>query len=1250
MLDILDQKINVSVNRIRPIKTLEDKAWALGYSFEVPKGFKEGWKIIKKKTVEYWAYYKLIDLEDFDGTKKIISVRYYENKGDTLERPAPQSHYGLTLKYGASDFHGTESINYNPELLSPRDIRHEFSIGNTIAPGLFDPTRCTKKKSYRSQEALVHVPFINFDGDEWDDLGKKYDSYEEFLIDYPDVESDFFYIGESISSRSPAKPWLNLRLGLLFPEPFPNDPDNGYEPTKFYEQLALHYVQKYPFIATAVAVDTVRLSFGNGRSDVVHEVYPNVMPIDLYEDLKDRGRQQKVKEEKSLFTIEQRRKERKEKSEKRQATEKKLIEERAIEPPPYDYYGTNPLTVFLATVNPRQKLIERQEIFHAFDDYYAWHDTSSVWSLKFNGDYLILPFSNTLNAKYLPPKARKNWPINAHRFLIWQMYKIDYTKCSFKEMDRLLRLLAADGYGIYTDPSVIRDRESEINRVARELGLNVPDAFRPVARIEEDETAVKELQETLTTLESNQESITDFLKTVAKLMVLKAETGAGKTELVLRDKIKKIFVVPTIQLAEEIKIRGTNLKRRPVIWRARDWKFEVLQDIPTLEERAKVYLDEDTPCEAMCIQPDMCQEVTDKGGKVQTIVCQGSCPVGPDYCRYIGQRKIHKGTDISIIPMLDMLLDQNLHAFANEIFLGRRVGKGEESELVMRKDRIVIVDEVSASDLYMERTLTRDQLIAVINRWSGELASEFCGKLLDSFDDPESWRDIVEALTKEEVETINDQLRRWRLKVTNVRPCPYRPWDYIVNAEETGDLDIHVYRHRDDPKVTHKRRNMTLVEEKAQQVTVPPDKYKDGCIIITLKEAIHGNFIGKENERYLDPSDFKNIPRMEPEEGRTLLSDLRDFFNHYKQLPYRLNRMDDESVYSINFYCPPYLSSLLYKMIMMSATLNRQHMIRAFPQEGVAFRETSPTPFQEGSELYQIDSGKYSVNSLLKHKDADFSKTGKRMIKQIEEKIKKDPENQYAIITSKRIIDRKQEDWDQIENINTLSHYGATEGLDHIFKGINRFIILGSYEIPPPEVLLRAKILNGQDEDPLSEERVQDDLGNYSYKDPRMQEAHDDITKAAITQSIGRARLNRHEDHKVYLFTSHKIGNYTDRAIFFDLTDLEQSNTFDDLKNIASNYRSEQKNQVDIVKSLFEESDYRINRNQVKERTGFSKTVIDRIYDRHIKEKVEIADQKLAEEIIHAYKNDLSKKQIRKQFKVSERKINSILSTIDKDG
>lgn len=1211
-----DLKLYCSVNKRKEINNLEDKANACGWLWLVPRGFKPVEPDFKG--TDRGIRKSLITIDDFGEKKQTIKTEYVLKDGGFYK----DTEYGIYNNNLASNFHGSKSINFKPRQLTMTEIVRTLHYGYSISAGLYDAEKCSKK-SWRSQESLQSIQFILFDGDKWD-VVEAPNSYEELAERYTDLQNDFFYIGESVSSRSDLKPELRFRFGLAFPEPI-----DCYHT---YQVIVEGYCKKYPFLDPKVATDMARLSFGNGREDVIEKQFDNIMNSELFDQCKKKGSRRQWKQ-----NLEEQNKQKRIKDQQDlKKLEKELIDLNLLDKPEYDYEGQNPYTVFSETVDVAQCLIENGHITDLGNGNYNWHESGSGVSLKITNDGVIKMFATTPKS-YLPDNHNSESPINGHRFLVYLLYQIDIKGASKEDKKRIYQKLASDGYGIYTDERQIRKRNRDIQlAAAKAQKINANDLKRAESRLKVEKEKEIKLNESLTTIENNQDAILDFIKSDKEVLGLISETGAGKTEQALRDDDKKTFLVPTIELAQEIENRATRMEKDAMAWRARDYKFdEYCEQYPTLDERI------DNPFKegSVCIQADICNRYASKGGEVRSLICP-HCPVF-EQCKiggYLSQLPILKESQVQIIANQDLFTNPEWEGWADELLTREQPEVDDEEEVEAETDpRTAIIDEAKGYDFFIKCQITRQRLEDIATMWKGKEAGNFAIQLLETFEDIEEMRKVVESLSKQDISKINKQLGTLRLPIASIEHNQYyepandepeNP-EYNLKVQLTDIDNITIFRCRSDEVYEWVCENKDVETAVIPAMTVDKDYLE-----LSIAQAVKGRIFRLENEE-----EYFRLPPVEKNSKFTFVNKLVKCFEYYKQVPMVVeNNM-------LTFYCPPVKHKKLHKLIAMSATLNNEHLKRAFPDVDLEVYKTNPTPFVEGAELYQIDTGKYTANSLLEPDQNSFTRTGLTFLEEIEKKIAADIVNKYAIITSKRIIELRTEVWEKLPNPPITANFGAAAGMDTKYKDVNRIIVLGSFEIPPPEIMLRAKILYGNDEEQLSADREVDHLNNMVYTDQRVKGVYESQTIGELIQCIGRARLNR-EAKKVYVFSGHYIQNYTERSIKFDSVDLQVADNFDELAPVAMAYRIEKEKKerqhnkrLAIAEDLFWSNRGNISINEVTERTGLTRNQVQRVFQQKIKPSLVKDDTQIDDFIKQDLQKGIAQKDIIEKYGVSANRV-----------
>ena len=463
--------LEASVNRTVCIDSLEKKANCNGLDWRFPKNFRE--EIIPEmsprtgKKLGYDRHIDSIVVKDFDGDKQVVRSRFFNEDGTErgrnpiigIEKGNPR--YRNSIR----SFYGYRSNNFQAEVLSVEQVIETLKDGYSIAPGLHNPSR-SPSGSYRSRLSLERLQFLFLDADEWDNIGGIPKHYEELLERFPDIENDFFYVGESISSRSDLKPYLNLRLGVLLPKPIVNSKKkSGSREDEFFNQIVKFFVTKYPFVSKAVSRDISRQSFGNARPDAWHKQFDNVMPRIDFEYCKKKA----VSVKRELRKKEKEKQEELARINNRQVSkslkEDELVRKGILKPIPYDYYKEMPLNVYKNSVNVAE-LLEKKGLIEPIDSRnYRWHESSSHISMTFRQNMTYINVWSSSMKKYFPPMADPNYPISAVRFIIYYEFGYDIENLENEQLDHLNKVLSKQGFGVYTSRGMIEEYEKKIDEL-----------------------------------------------------------------------------------------------------------------------------------------------------------------------------------------------------------------------------------------------------------------------------------------------------------------------------------------------------------------------------------------------------------------------------------------------------------------------------------------------------------------------------------------------------------------------------------------------------------------------------------------------------------------------------------------------------------------------------------------------------------------------------------------------------------------
>ena len=732
------------VNRKRVIATLEDKALITGFRWrkpdEIPKGFIE--KRSKRGDFLCYEVFEPVTIRDVDGRDKVtIQTSYFEQDKATIHK---QAAYGEWVEGLAGTYHGRNSRNWVQEHLTISEIIEVLNSGYAFAPGLFAPPA---GESCRSGDYCEHRQIILLDGDDWGNVPHPVPENLDQLIEiYPDIPNDFYWIGESISSRSVLKPELRTRLMPVPPKPIYKGQSD------LWQTIVDEIVRKYPFIARGVGVDKVRLSFGNARPECDNRVLGGLVSLDTFSEWQQIASAKQAKAEALRLETERIKTERQERRDKDNAlkTELKRRGHSVAE-------NIEPIREFCDTTNPASLLVESGLASHLSGNAWNWHDSSPGRSFELS-DGVIKPFSNTMQSA--SPESDGTKPVNAHRYIAYYLYNLDMTSNSDK---RELRCRLADaGYGTHPDDYQQSKRQEKVAAVRE--GLISPLELRSAAKplpVEKERPG-----HVLQTLAQNAPLIREAFEQDVRVVGLRAGTGEGKTEQAVSFAVNGGSIamsLNTTPLAEQVYDRFEKAETHAFLWRSRWWGYgssesekKKINLIP-IRERIRAFERGDV----LCIKPHLCKSSQDRGVPAPVSVCF-KCEVQAS-CRsdgYLSQTHIAQKTQVLCIAQPKLFLDPLHRGFFREL------SKYQPS------DRVCVIDEAKAHDLFIDCSLPKAVLQQWVRDWTGEALGDFAEKVLNMLEvktlSPYAIVEIVNGFSDKELRTLSKQATRYRVKYERI--------------------------------------------------------------------------------------------------------------------------------------------------------------------------------------------------------------------------------------------------------------------------------------------------------------------------------------------------------------------------------------------------------------------------------------------------------------------------------------------------
>lgn len=347
--------------------------------------------------------------------------------------------------------------------------------------------------------------------------------------------------------------------------------------------------------------------------------------------------------------------------------------------------------------------------------------------------------------------------------------------------------------------------------------------------------------------------------------------------------------------------------------------------------------------------------------------------------------------------------------------------------------------------------------------------------------------------------------------------------------------------------------------------------------LMTLDEAVNRKLLPVATL-----SDINALPQVQDSEW-TLLHLLELFFDVYKHAdnaPIRYH----EGI--LSFAIPPILPKTKARIGFMGATLQQEHLRRAFPEAyypNVLFFDAISTEWHTAARFYQLSTNRNPRRTVLT--DGKLNATGHAYFDSVLEAVKR-LEGKHAIITYKSVIEEKKQTLEKHDVV--YAHFGGLTGLDTRFKDVDYLHILFSPERPPTALEWDAKMIYGSDTDILSFDR--DEAGNWV--DERVQSVYDNGVIAELIQAIGRARLVLF-GKKVFLWCSHYLPTITDRdqTHLFTERDFElwtdtstDALSTDTLENIIAERHTATPKQVAEQEGVSERTAYRRTKQKRKQK------------------------------------------------------------------
>ena len=485
----------------------------------------------------------------------------------------------------------------------------------------------------------------------------------------------------------------------------------------------------------------------------------------------------------------------------------------------------------------------------------------------------------------------------------------------------------------------------------------------------------------------------------------------------------------------------------------------------------------------LCIDSQRYRALFFKGGNSNHILCP-KCPVYKECLDrgFHSQYKEIPPTDVCIVEhkTRQVLLDP-LWEYSADYFFGDR-------------DRVCIISDMYASNLFVEYGLSVKWLKEWIQYWECSVLGDFAHAMLNAIRIYE--QDLTDNIAK------------------RVRA--------VVKAFEGAEE--------------------TLIEQMCQVNVAVEDA--DGCIGMSMKDAVAFGILNIDT--------VKSIKKIQPtlfNPNWTYFHQLKRFFEHYKHdadapMRYEKNHLR----YSI----PPVLHPGIKKLVILSPSLCEEHLRKVFPNEPFEIYNLGTKETLAGNRVYQLRSEVHSPHSLLNY-DLDWdalglSSIGTRFVIGAHHEIERASDTQHTLIFP---VDMNEVWADTLKNRNTKSMHFYKDIPEHAkilraeFEGADVIWVFGTPYWPPYLIWKYAKILFGDEAEPLD---YSVSMNPYVFKDERLQDIWEQYALHALIRMLTYSGL-KDSGKTIVLNTALRVPGITDalKTTLFDWEDFEIAGGLDKL-------------------------------------------------------------------------------------------------------
>ena len=658
-------------------------------------------------------------------------------------------------------------------------------------------------------------------------------------------------------------------------------------------------------------------------------------------------------------------------------------------------------------------------------------------------------------------------------------------------------------------------------RAVREGKLSPLAIKRPTPALHKQEHTDKAYE----TPEENASQIQSVFDRTARIIGLIAETGAGKSYAAETYFLNGGAIsLNAISVVVEDAVQRFQKRNLPpfVRRRSRRYLWDQVKEIP-VEVRMATPFQRGNVCE----DPERCDAFEEKGGNPSESICP-QCPVYTE-CQqrgYLSQSTTLQSTKAQLSGMSQLFLNP-LHSEMVEEIL----------KPVDNTERLCIIDEAQAHELFFECKVTKNTLEKWSVDWQNDALGNFAKALLNTLEarsepDDNSIRRIrtaTHAFQQHEEELVRQMCQvNVRGKVVARGTVDAETGKelarFTIEFEGGGAAYIPLNNNAAD-MLTAKGLHLFQLH------SFTPNE--DIEIPMPMAEAIQLGILDIETAESI-----QEFPTVYPDPNWTFWHQLKRFFAHYTR------DADAPMIWhnkNLRFWMPPVLHPSVKRLLLMSATLSEQDVHRTFPGEEIDVTRIKPAAWAPENQVFQIRTDRTSLQTLLTYEHhwdiLGLSETGQRVFQVICAEIDRDPNVKHAIITN-QLTTKPLQNIALKENVSFVRNFKALKRSNTDFKEPEVFWVVGTPIWEPGIIWRQAQILFGNDEAPLSYET---ETEPQRYKDERVQSVYEKNAVGLLTEIVGMTGLHRLTGKKIILLSSLELPDITHRpeTLLFDWEDFE---------------------------------------------------------------------------------------------------------------